>query len=122
MPQASNERVGYITTAATTTLGAATYDEAGGTVDDVWTLAAHGLAVGDHVRFSAVGTGATGYAVDTDYWVAAVPGATEFTLAATSGGAAIAGTGDSVGIWTLTGDTAYRLNLEIGRASCRERV
>ena len=64
-------------------------------------FAAHGLAVQDHVRFTAVGTGATGYAVDTDYWVAAVTNANVFTLSATNGGTAIAGTTDSTGTWTL---------------------
>ena len=84
-----------------TTLGAAAYTETGGVTEDMWTLAAHGLAVKDHVRFTAVGTGATGYAVDTDYWVAAVTNVNVFTLSATNGGTAIAGTTDSTGTWTL---------------------
>lgn len=67
---------------------------------DIWTFAAHGLVDDDRVRFSAVGTGAVGYAVDTDYYV--ITSATNtFQLSATEGGAAIVGTGDSVGTWTL---------------------
>lgn len=83
------------------TIGAATYDETGGAAEDLWTLSSHGLAVGDPVRFTAVGTGATGYAVNTVYWVAAVPSANTFTISATEGGSAIEGTGDSSGTWTL---------------------
>ena len=86
---------------AATELGDAAYTETGGVTEDMWTLAAHGLVVGDHCRFTAVGTGATGYAVDTDYWVAAVTNANVFTLSATNGGAAIEGTGDSAGTWTI---------------------
>lgn len=93
-----------------TSLGAATYDETGGTIEDEWTLNSHGLAVGDTVRFTAVGTGATGYAVNTVYWVAAVPNANEFSLSATEGGSAIAGTGDSVGTWTLEKINTFRFD------------
>lgn len=82
-------------------LGNATYIETGSGVEDEWTLSTHGLVVGAKVQFSAVGTGATGYAVSTDYWVAEVPDANTFTLAAAKGGAAIEGTGDSSGIWTI---------------------
>ncbi|MFH2073205.1 MAG: hypothetical protein ABIJ75_10190 [Actinomycetota bacterium] len=88
-----------------TSLGAAVYTETGGVTEDMWTLAAHGLVAGDHVRFTAVGTGATGYAVDTDYWVAAVTNANVFTLSATNGGTAIEGTGNSAGTWTLQKQT-----------------
>ena len=89
------------TAAAHTAIGTATYDEAGGALDDLWTTsAAHGKAVGDQVVFTVAGTGATGYAINTTYYVAAVPAATTLTLSATSGGAAIAGTGDGTG-WTI---------------------
>uniref|UniRef100_A0A6H1ZUV0 Putative tail protein n=1 Tax=viral metagenome TaxID=1070528 RepID=A0A6H1ZUV0_9ZZZZ len=86
---------------ADTAVGAATFDETGGGTDDLWTSAGHGLAVGDHVRFTAVGTGAAGYAVDTDYWVYSVPSVNTFTLSATRGGLKVEGTGDSAGTWTL---------------------
>lgn len=82
-------------------VGTVTYDETGGAAEDLWTAgSAHGLAVGDKVRFTAAGTGATGYTTGTVYWVAAVPASTTFTLSATEGGSAIAGTDDSVGTWT----------------------
>ena len=84
-----------------TELGDAAYTETGGVAEDMWTLAAHGLVAGDHVRFTAVGTGAAGYAVDTDYWVAVATNANVFTLSATNGGTAIEGTGDSAGTWTI---------------------
>lgn len=84
-----------------TALGDVTYDETGGAAEDLWTAgSAHGLAVGDKVRFTAAGTGATGYTTGTVYWVAAVPATTTFTLSATEGGSAIAGTDDSAGTWT----------------------
>ncbi len=84
----------------THTLGAATYDETGGASEDLWTLSAHGMDDGQRVQFSAVGTGASGYAADTDYYVVGST-ANAFQLSATLGGAAIAGTGDSAGTWTL---------------------
>lgn len=83
-------------------LGNATYDETGGTAEDLWTLASHGLTVGSRVQFSAVGTGATGYTVaPTDYYVVAVFGANEFQLSATKGGSPVEGTDDSAGVWTV---------------------
>jgi hypothetical protein len=90
-----------ITTPAGTSLGNATYDETGGAEEDLWTLATHGLSVGDSVIFTAAGTGATGYAASTRYYVAAVPSANTFTLSDTLGGDAIEGTGDSSGTWTI---------------------
>lgn len=97
----SIERVYQIDVDATT-IGAATYDETGGGVEDEWTTgSAHGLSVGDPVRFSAAGGGASGYGAGIVYWVAAVPSTTTLTLSATEGGSAIAGTADSTGTWTL---------------------
>ena len=52
------------------------------------------------VVFSAVGGGATEYLVDTPYYVIS-SAANTFQLSLTSGGAAIAGTSDSTGTWTL---------------------
>lgn len=83
-------------------LGSAVYLETGGTIEDQWTLASNKLEVGDVVRFTAVGTGATGYAINTDYYVAEVNGSDKFSLATALGGAAIEGVGDSGGTWTLT--------------------
>lgn len=85
-----------------TALGAATFDVTGGASEDLWTLASHGLAVGDKVKFSAVGTGAEPYAVDTFYYVVAAPDGNTFQLSATSGGGVLEGTGtDSSGTWTI---------------------
>lgn len=67
-----------------------------------WTHVAHGLAVGDHVIFTAAGSAAPAeYAADTHYWVQSVPSVDTFILAATAGGAAIVGTGNSTADWTL---------------------
>jgi len=83
-------------------LGTATFDVSGGTSEDLWTLASHGLSVGDPVRFTAVGTGAAPYAVDTVYWVATVPTANTFQLSATESTTVLEGTStDTVGTWTL---------------------
>jgi len=84
-----------------TTIGTVTGANAG----DLWTHGdAHGLVTGDEVQFSAVGTGGTGFAVDTPYWVIYVGSAT-FTLASSLANA-LAGTiktmsADTVGTWTL---------------------
>ena len=88
-------------------LGNATFDQTGGAVDDLWTLTSHGLEVNDQVQFTAVGTGAGGYAVDTTYHVTSVESANTFTLSATRGGAAIVGAADSVGTWTIAEKYAY---------------
>ena len=89
------------TAAAATVIGTATYDETGGAAEDLWTVsAAHGLSVGDNVVFSVAGTGATGYAASTGYYVVSVPAVTTLTLASTAGDSAIAGSGDGTG-WTL---------------------
>jgi hypothetical protein len=83
------------------TAGTCTFDFTGGAAEDLWTAdAAHSLAVGDEVQFTTAGTGATEYAADTPYWVAAVPSTTTFQLSATKGGAVLAGTADSIGTWT----------------------
>lgn len=69
---------------------------------DVWTLAAHGLVVGDHVRFTVSGGGATGYAIDTDYWALTVPTPDTFTLGSTSAAALpVNATANSTDPWTL---------------------
>lgn len=98
--------VSPVGTSPSTAVGNCTYDETGGGVEDEWTKATHGLSVDDSVMFTAVGTGATGYAVDTRYFVVSTPDDDTFTLSATLGGSAIAGTGDSAGTWTLAQFTA----------------
>jgi hypothetical protein len=98
----SVERVYQIDVEATE-IGAATFDVTGGASEDLWTTSsAHGLSVGDPVRFSAVGTLAEPYAVGVIYWVAAVPSTTTFQLSATESTTVLEGTGsNSAGTWTL---------------------
>ena len=92
-------------------LGNATFANAG----DLWTLAAHGRSVGNPVRFTAAGTGATGYAVNTVYWVAAVPSADTLQLSATESTTVLEGTADSAGTWTL--ETVVFNYRELGRSA-----
>ena len=115
-------------------IGNATFDVTGGALEDLWTLASHGLRTGDRIQFTAVGTGAEPFVVDTDYWVVKND-ANTFQLAATlddaEAGTIIEGTGsDSSGTWTValqamtyragpTGDEVWglikvRLHLEDG--------
>jgi len=109
------------TAASPTVLGTATYDETGGAAEDLWTVSAvHGLSVGGQAVFTIAGTGATGYVVNTGYYVAAVPSTTTLTLSATSGGAAIAGTGDGTG-WTIA-TPAYNSGLVFRKNPVFSRV
>ena len=92
----------YQTDTQQTSVGAATFDVTGGASEDLWTRTAYGLAVGDPVRFTAVGTGAEPYAIGVPYWVATVPTANTFQLSATDSTTVLEGTGtDTVGTWTL---------------------
>ena len=86
---------------ASTSLGDATFDFTGGASEDLWTLASHGLTVGDPVRFTVAGTGADEYAVNVVYWVATVPDANTFQLSATQSTTVLEGTADSIGTWTI---------------------
>lgn len=62
--------------------------------DIIDTTGAHGFAVGDVVRFTAL-TGGAGLVVDTDYWViAASLGSTTFRVSASKGGSALGFTTD----------------------------
>jgi len=70
----------------------------------VFTLASHGLAVGNRVKFSA-GTLPTGFDSDSSYFVASVPSTSTFTLAATSGGAGIVATANGTGTYTVLNTT-----------------
>ena len=68
---------------------------------DVWTTSTpHGLFVGDIISFVSSGGGATGYSINTDYYVKTVPSTTSVTLSASSGGAVVDGSSDSSGNWT----------------------
>jgi hypothetical protein len=78
-------------------IGTCTFANAG----DLWTHVAHGLAVGDHVRFTAAGAAPVEYDTDVDYWVASIASADTFTLSATSSTTTLVGSADSVGTWTL---------------------
>lgn len=77
----------------------------GAAATNIFTSAAHGLAVDDVVRFTAI-TGGTGAAIDTNYWVITVPDANTFTLSATKGGSALDITAD------MTAGTAIKANLD----------
>jgi len=86
---------------SSSSLGDATFDYTGGASEDLWTLASHGLSVGDPVRFSAVGTGADEYSTGIVYYVATVPSTSTFQLSATESTTVLEGTADSVGTWTI---------------------
>lgn len=90
-----------ITSPLATSIGDCTFDYTGGAQEDLWTKTTHGLAVGDSVIFTAVGTGATEYEIDTQYFVITVPTSGTFQLSDELGGSVIEGTADSVGTWTL---------------------
>ncbi|MFH0980279.1 MAG: hypothetical protein V2A79_01910, partial [Planctomycetota bacterium] len=86
-------------------IGAFTYDKTGGAVTSMWTKTAHGLTDLQEVWFSAVGTGAEPFVVDTHYWVI-WQHANYVQLASSLANAIadtyIAGTGtDSSGTWTM---------------------
>lgn len=65
-----------------------------------WT--AHGLSVGDKVKFSTTGALPTGLTAGTEYFVKTVPTADSFQLALTAGGAAITTTGSQSGVHTAS--------------------
>lgn len=65
-----------------------------------WT--AHGLAVGDQVKFSTTGALPTGITAGTTYFVEEVVDADSFKISATSGGSAITTTGTQSGTHTGT--------------------
>jgi hypothetical protein len=69
----------------------------------VITRVAHGLAVGDPVRFTTTGALPTGLTASTTYYViSAGLTADEFQVSATSGGAAVNTSGSQSGVHTLT--------------------
>lgn len=68
----------------------------------VFTSTAHALVVGDRVSFATTGALPTGLVAGSTYYVKTVPTSDTFTIAATSGGAAIATTGSQSGVHTVT--------------------
>lgn len=68
----------------------------------VVTSTAHGLEVGDKVKFSTTGALPTGITAGTTYYVKTVPSADTFTLSATADGSAITTTGTQSGTHTVT--------------------
>jgi hypothetical protein len=69
----------------------------------LWTMVAHGLSVGDHIRFTTAGSATPAeYAADTDYWVLTAPSADTFTLGITADASALlAGAANSTANWTF---------------------
>lgn len=68
----------------------------------VLTWTAHGLEVGAKLKLSTTGALPTGLTPGTEYFVKTTPSADTLTLAATSGGAAIATSGTQSGTHTAT--------------------
>lgn len=66
----------------------------------VFTLASHGLSVGERVRFTTTGALPTGLTVNTDYFVSVVPSANTFNVSATAGGSNVNTTGSQSGTHT----------------------
>ena len=68
----------------------------------LWTSAAHGLSVGDHLVATTAGNNPVEYTEDTHYWVLTVPSVNTFTLGITANAAtALAGAADSTTAWTF---------------------
>ena len=106
---AEAEKANYVAALGAVTVGNATFDLTGGGVENEWTLAAHGLVVGDEVRFTVVGTGAEPHLVDQDYYVVNVPDANTFQLSQARNGSVELGTGtDSAGTWTVEDQRAQK--------------
>jgi hypothetical protein len=70
-----------------------------GATDTLTFLAAHGLTVGQQIQFNS-GTGFTGLAAGTSYFVVAVPSTTTMKVSSTAGGSAIAVGTSSAGSFT----------------------
>ena len=74
----------------------------------VVTWTGHNLVAGDAVRFATTGSLPTGLAVATTYFVKTVIDANNFTVSATSGGAAINTSGTQSGTHTATRAAVYQ--------------
>ena len=69
--------------------------------DDTWTTAsAHGLDIGDSIKFTSSDTNPTEYNTSDTYYVVAVDTTTTFQLSTTPGGSVLAGTVDSGSSWS----------------------
>ena len=89
----------------------------------VFTLANHGLNIGDHLFFTTTGALPTGLSPNTIYYVITVPDANTFTVTATPGGSAINTSGSQSGTHTCwfcpyglgDGSTTFNLPDQRGR-------
>lgn len=66
----------------------------------VFSWVAHGLTIGDKIKFSTTGALPTGIDAGTEYFVKATPSADTFSVSATAAGGAIATTGTQSGVHT----------------------
>lgn len=80
----------------------------------VVTWTAHGLEVGDAVKFTTTGALPTGLTAGTTYYVRTIPDADTFTLSATVGGSAINTTGTQNGTHTATTVPSSSLSYFVG--------
>lgn len=71
---------------------------------EIFTKAAHGLVIGDRVKFSSI-TGGAGISTATEYFVKTVPSSSTFTLSATRGGATLDVTSSDISDATCTKTT-----------------
>jgi microcystin-dependent protein len=83
----------------------------------VFTLASHGLVVGDRVYFTTTGALPTGLSANTIYYVVSVPTSSTFTVSASEGGSAVNTSGSQSGthhVWHCPyglGDGSTTFNL-----------
>lgn len=66
----------------------------------VFTLASHGLVVGDKIYLTTTGALPTGLSANTIYYVVSTPTSSTFTVSATEGGSAINTSGSQSGVHT----------------------
>lgn len=83
----------------------------------VITWTAHGLVVGNAVKFSTTGALPTGITAGTVYYVKTAPDADTFTIAATPGGTAITTTGTQSGTHTGSTVPAPSMRMFVGLAT-----
>lgn len=92
-------------------------DTCTGATDDVVTVAtAHGLEVGNRVRFTTTGTLPAGLAVGVVYYVNTAPSGTTLTLSETLGGSTVNITDTGTGVHTIHQD-AFTATAKIGGVS-----
>ena len=79
------------------------YDHTGGALEKIWTTTEnHGLQVNDPIIFTNVVGGATGYIINTIYYVKEVKSKTTLTLSDSIGGTIVDGISDSSGTWNAS--------------------